>query len=254
MEEQRPSGCAERQVAKLVEDDEVGIGEPPSDLPGLSLKLFLFEGVDEIDRREESDALAVVFDSLDADGCGEMGLACARSANEHDIVGGFDEVTAVELPDQGFIDLAAGEVEAGQVAIGREAGNLDLVGHGPNLALGGLGLEQLGEHRDRRLEGWSALLCQGATVVGGWFLGTSLFPVWLPFGQVITSICAVIPMTLALMWIRFPMNWSGLLEAMATGGACYVVSVLVLNVAEVRTMLLSQLRKRMQPSVPALSD
>jgi hypothetical protein len=70
-----------------------------------------------------------------------VGLARARPADEHDIVGGLDKVTAVQLPDQSFIDLAAGEVEAGQVAIGREACNLDLVGHGPNLALGGLGLE-----------------------------------------------------------------------------------------------------------------
>src|ERR1700729_243488 len=89
-----------------------------------------------------------------------MGLACARSAHEHDVVGGFDKVAAVELPNQGLIDFAAGEVEAGQVTIGREAGNLDLVGHGPNLALSGLSLEQLGEDGYRRLEGWSPLLRQ----------------------------------------------------------------------------------------------
>jgi hypothetical protein len=62
------------------------------------------------------------------------------------------------LPDKGFIDLAAGKVEAGQVAIGREACNLDLVGHGPNLALGGFGFQQLGQYGDRRLEGRSSLL------------------------------------------------------------------------------------------------
>ena len=36
MKEQRPSGGVERQVAELVENDEVGIGEPPSDLPSPS--------------------------------------------------------------------------------------------------------------------------------------------------------------------------------------------------------------------------
>ena len=49
MEEQRPAGGAERQVAKLVEDDEIGVGEPRRDLSRLSLKLFLLEGVDEFD-------------------------------------------------------------------------------------------------------------------------------------------------------------------------------------------------------------
>ena len=79
VEQQRPAGGAERQVAKLVEDDEVGIGEASGDLPGFSLVFFLFEGVDEFDGREEPDALAVMLDGLDADGGGEMGLARARA-------------------------------------------------------------------------------------------------------------------------------------------------------------------------------
>jgi hypothetical protein len=35
MEEQGSAGGAERQVAKLVEDDEIGVGEPGRDLAGL---------------------------------------------------------------------------------------------------------------------------------------------------------------------------------------------------------------------------
>ena len=49
MEQQCAAGGAERQVAKFVEDDEIGVGEPGRDLSGLALKLLLFEGVDEID-------------------------------------------------------------------------------------------------------------------------------------------------------------------------------------------------------------
>ena len=75
VEEQRTAGGAERQVAKLVEDDEIGVGEPRRDLPGLALKLFLFECVDEFDGGEESDALVVMFDGLDADRRGEVRLA-----------------------------------------------------------------------------------------------------------------------------------------------------------------------------------
>ena len=87
MEEQGPAGGAERQVAKLVEDDEIGVGEPRRDLSRLSLKLFLFEGVDELDGGEEPDALAVVLDGLDADRRGEMRLARAR--RDGDMAPGF---------------------------------------------------------------------------------------------------------------------------------------------------------------------
>ena len=58
MEEQCPAGGAERQVAKLVEDDEIGVGEPRRDLARFALKLLLFKSVDEFDRGEEADALA----------------------------------------------------------------------------------------------------------------------------------------------------------------------------------------------------
>jgi hypothetical protein len=77
MEEQSTSGSAERQVAEFVEDDEVGIGEPPRNLAGLPLVLFLFEGVDEFDGGEEPDALAVMLDGVDADCRGQMRLARA---------------------------------------------------------------------------------------------------------------------------------------------------------------------------------
>ena len=107
MEEQGPAGGAEREVAEFVEDDEVGVGEAPRDLSGLSLKLFLFEGVDELDGGEESDALAVVFDGLDADRGGEMRLAGAGAADQDDIVCVFQELAAMELPRDGR-DLGLG--------------------------------------------------------------------------------------------------------------------------------------------------
>ena len=49
MEEQSAARGAERQVTKLVEDDEIGVGEPGGDLAWFALKLLLFEGVDEFD-------------------------------------------------------------------------------------------------------------------------------------------------------------------------------------------------------------
>ena len=87
MEEQGPAGSAERQVAKLIEDDEVGMGQSPCDLSWLSLKLLLFESVDEFDGREEPDALAMMLDGLDADRGGEMRLA--RAGRDSDMAPGF---------------------------------------------------------------------------------------------------------------------------------------------------------------------
>jgi hypothetical protein len=45
VEEQGPAGGAERQVAELVEDDEIGVGEPGCDLARFALKLLLFKSV-----------------------------------------------------------------------------------------------------------------------------------------------------------------------------------------------------------------
>jgi hypothetical protein len=59
MEEQGSAGGAEWQIAKLVEDDEIGVGESGGDLSWFALKLFLFESVDEFDGGEEADALEV---------------------------------------------------------------------------------------------------------------------------------------------------------------------------------------------------
>ena len=100
---------------------------------------------------------------------------------------------------------------------------------------------------------WTALACQGSTVVGGWFLGTSLFPVWLPVGQVVRCLLAVVPMAVALTLIRFPLNWYGLFGSILLGGALYIVSALVLDVGEIRSIGQRSLRRRFAPKVPALS-
>jgi O-antigen/teichoic acid export membrane protein len=101
---------------------------------------------------------------------------------------------------------------------------------------------------------WTALACQAATVVVGWFLGTSLFPVWLPIRQVLNCGLAIVPMALALTLIRFPVNWLGLLAAIVLGSALYIVSAIALDVGGMRSIGLSALRRRFRLKVPALSD
>src|SRR6476660_9710867 len=128
MEEQGSAGGAERQVAKLVEDDEIGVSEPGGDLAGFALQLLLFESVDEFDGGEEPDALAMVLDGLDADRGGEMCLACAGTADQDNIVGVFQELAAMELTCERLVDRAAGEVKAGKVAIVRKAVGFELIG------------------------------------------------------------------------------------------------------------------------------
>lgn len=101
---------------------------------------------------------------------------------------------------------------------------------------------------------WTALICQGGTILTGWFIGTSLFPVWLPVRQVIACIVAVIPMSVALILIRFPLNWLGLFEAIAMGAVIYAASVIALDIADLRTIALSRVRKRLRAKMPALTD
>src|SRR3546814_13159242 len=63
----------------------------------------------------------------------------------------------MQLTHQSFIDLATGKVEAGQIAIDREARDLELIGHRSNLPFCCLGFEQLGEDRDGGFERWRSL-------------------------------------------------------------------------------------------------
>ena len=80
-----------------------------------------------------------MLDCLDTQRCRDVGLAGSRPADQHDIIGADNELAPVQLAHHGFVDLAGGEVEAGQILVGREAGGLDLVGGGPDLALSDLG-------------------------------------------------------------------------------------------------------------------
>jgi O-antigen/teichoic acid export membrane protein len=100
---------------------------------------------------------------------------------------------------------------------------------------------------------WTALLCQWLTVVTGWFIGTSLFPVWLPPGQTIRCILAVVPMIAGLSAIRFPLNWYGLFAAILFGAVLYIVSALALDVGEVRSIAHETLRRRMDQKVAQLT-
>jgi hypothetical protein len=67
-------------------------------------------------------------------------------------------------------------------------------------------------------------------------------------------VLAVVPMAIALAVIPLPMNWIGLLSAIALGSALYIVSALVLDVGGMRSIGLSAVRARVRTRIPALTD
>ena len=66
--QQRAAGIAERQIAKLIQDNDVAAEQPFGDLARLALGHLQFERVDEVDGGEEADLLAVLLDGLHAQG------------------------------------------------------------------------------------------------------------------------------------------------------------------------------------------
>lgn len=101
---------------------------------------------------------------------------------------------------------------------------------------------------------WTAFLCQAGTVVVGWFLGRTLFPIWLPIGQLVRCFLAIVPMIAALTLIQLPMSWTGLAAAISLGAAVYAVGAIALDVGDVKSIICDVLRKRLNHKMPALTD
>ena len=66
----------------------------------------------------------------------------------------------------GFVDFGGGEIEAGQILVRWQLCGLDLVGDGSDFALCHLGLEQLGQDGNGRIEGRRALFDEVADGLG----------------------------------------------------------------------------------------
>ncbi len=101
VEQQLPAGLGERQIAELVEDDEVQAGEiigKPSLAAGPPLGL---EPVDQIDGVEEASARSGA-DTAPRDGDRQMRLAGAGPADQDEVALLCDEVAAGELNRSGF--------------------------------------------------------------------------------------------------------------------------------------------------------
>ena len=95
VEQQCAAGRAERQVAKLVKDNQVDFGEHLSHLASLSEGLFLLQRVDQFDGGVETHLASVMLDGLHADSRGDMAFASPRPANKHDVFCILDEVAGL---------------------------------------------------------------------------------------------------------------------------------------------------------------
>jgi hypothetical protein len=95
----RAARGAERQVAELVEDHEVGAVRLSAICPALPLAFSCSRALTS-SMVEKKRTLAMMLDGLDAEGGGDMGLAGAGPADQDDVLGAVDELAAVQLADQ----------------------------------------------------------------------------------------------------------------------------------------------------------
>lgn len=97
MEQQRAAGLAEGQIPEFIKDDEIGGDEAGRELSLLAGELLQLKRVDQLDGREEAHAAMQMFDRMHAERGGEVRLAGAWAADEHDVLGLAHEVAAVQL-------------------------------------------------------------------------------------------------------------------------------------------------------------
>src|SRR5204862_1899835 len=84
VEQQLAAGLSERQVAELVEDDEVHPGQMLGDTTLASVAGLDLQAVDEVDDVVEAPA-GTGTNAASGDGDGQMGLAGAGAADQHGV-------------------------------------------------------------------------------------------------------------------------------------------------------------------------
>ena len=89
VEQQRPAGLAEGQVAQLVQDHQVQVQQLVGQAAGLAGRLLLLQGIYQLDRAEEPNPLAVPAHRLHAQGRGQVRLAAAGDVPPPSVAVGF---------------------------------------------------------------------------------------------------------------------------------------------------------------------
>jgi hypothetical protein len=143
MEQQRAAGLAERQVAQLVEDDQIHSQQAVCDAPGAPLGLLALQRIDQVDRRVEAHSATVPGDAGHAQRRGQVRLARAGPADEDDVLRLVDELHLGQPHDQLVIDGRDVELEAREIAVHRELRRVHLVFDRAHAPIDGLGLQQV---------------------------------------------------------------------------------------------------------------
>ena len=110
VKQQCATDLAERQIAQFIKDDEIDVRHAVGELALLAVELFLLERVHEFHGGQEPDPPMVVDDGLHADRCGDVRLAGAGTADEYDVFGLVEELTAMQGLHLTCRDAALGEV------------------------------------------------------------------------------------------------------------------------------------------------
>src|SRR5438270_2196029 len=143
MKEQLAAGLSERQVAELVENNEVHASEIFSEPPLPADAGFALQPIDEVDDSVEA-APGAAADAGPRNRYGQMRLAGAGSTDQHSVALFGEKVAARQIADQRLVDRCPGEVEVVDVFGQRQLGDGQLILDRARLLLGDLGAEQIG--------------------------------------------------------------------------------------------------------------
>ena len=144
VEQELAAGLSEREIAKLVQDQEVEAGDQVCG-PALSFRARLgIEFVHQIDDVEEP-APAAVANAGAGNADGEMGLAGSGAADQHKVALMIEEVSGRQVADQGLVDLGRLEVELIDFLGQRQLGDRHLILDRSRLLLTDLGGQQIAD-------------------------------------------------------------------------------------------------------------
>jgi hypothetical protein len=142
VEQKLSASLSERQIAKLIEDDEVEAGEIIGEATLAARPSFGLKPVDQIDGVEEP-ATRSGSDTTARDRHRQMRLARSGPADQDDVALLSDEATVGEIAHQALIDRCPFELEAVDILGKWQFGDGQLVFDRTRLLLRDLGLQQI---------------------------------------------------------------------------------------------------------------
>ena len=103
VKQQLGAHAGKRQIAKLVEHDDIRSAQLVGQASALAGKLLLLQEIGQVHEVEEPGACPVSY-RLAGDGYGQVRLAGARAADENDILASFQKASFIKGADVKFID------------------------------------------------------------------------------------------------------------------------------------------------------